>query len=99
MARITIRLDGYHFQIDSTNPRILAEWMMEIFGRQKEYHPSSYIQVNIEPSYIPDPASPDGYKSDWWTNVHYWQEYRARTPQELIEEVQKHLRELNEHFA
>ena len=53
--RVTITVDTYPFRIDTTDPYTLGRWVTEIFTHVEPHiSPSSYITVEIWPSYRPN---------------------------------------------
>jgi len=65
--RLTISIDSYRHEIDSTDPELLGKWMLEIFARAstKGFNNATYITAQVFPSYIPDSSAPEGGRLDW----------------------------------
>ena len=81
--RLTLIIDQYHHQIDSTNPDLLGPWIIEIFGRLPAIYPSTLIQFRAEPSWLPHKdGAPQG---DWIADARILnQAPQVRSPRELV---------------
>lgn len=85
--RLTIYIDGYTHQIDSTDPETLGRWMVEIYGRAVPITPATLMQVRAEPSFIPDPDGQFGMRADWIQDTRYMEIGKAYTPRELLQQL------------
>ena len=92
--RLKLIIDGYYHEIDSTDPELLARWIMEIFGRMREITPATQIQVQAQPSWLPcaNPAQP--WAADWTADGRIiGQTVAVRSPRELLDALGKQLDE------
>lgn len=91
--RLSINVDQYHHEIDSTSPETLGRWIVEIFTRTGPWHPSTMINVQAYPSYVP---TPDGRgRADWIADSRVLGNvYTARTPQEIVAALQQQIDDL-----
>ena len=85
MARIRITIDNYYHEIDSTNPELLGQWIVEIFHRALPFNADTLIRVDVQPSFVPDTDPKNGgMKFDWIGDSRFWETYAVRTPRELV---------------
>jgi hypothetical protein len=66
--RLTLNIDNYSHQIDTTDPELLGKWMEEIFARASStagFSNATYITAQVFPSYVPDSSVPSGGRMDW----------------------------------
>lgn len=83
--RLRIQIDNVSHDIDSTDPVTLGRWMVEIFGRVKNPSPATHYQIQAMPSWVPDE---DGKgHADWIQDTRYWEIGKARSPRELLREL------------
>jgi hypothetical protein len=91
-VRLTISIDSVPHQIDSTDPVLLGNWMAEIFARAGEMSNATYISAQVYPSFIPDPASPQGMRADWIADTRIvGGVFQVKTPRELVEALARQL--------
>jgi hypothetical protein len=91
-VRLTISIDGVPHPIDSTDPVLLGNWMVEIFARAGEISNATYITVQVYPSFIPDPAAPQGMRADWIADTRIvGRVFQVKTPRELVAALAKQL--------
>ena len=92
--KLVLRIDGYHHEIDSTDPEIIGKWLVEIFARiGPAWSPATFIQVQVQPSYLP--AVPDGViQFDWITDTRFTGRLTpVKSPREVVETLSKMLDE------
>jgi hypothetical protein len=90
--RLTISIDNVPHQIDSTDPVLLGNWMLEIFARVGPFTPATYCQVQAYPSFVNDPSSPQGLRPDWIADTRIiGGVFQVKTPRELVEALAKQL--------
>jgi hypothetical protein len=93
-VRLEIRVDGYSFVIDSTDPELLGKWMLEVFARVGPFTPGTYCQVQAFPSFVSDPSSPQGLRPDWIADTRIiGGVFQVKSPRELVEALAKQLDE------
>lgn len=83
--KLGIQIDAYYHSIDSVNPELLGQWIMEIFGRAVVggITPATQILVRAMPSYIP---TEDGFRTDWIADTHFFESItNVRSPRALVE--------------
>jgi len=83
-VRLALIIDNYRHDIDSTDPELLGKWMVEIFARV-QWTPATYIQVNAQPSYLPQ--LPDSQPQfDWIADSRIMgQLIPVKSPREVVE--------------
>jgi hypothetical protein len=93
--RLTINIDNYRHEIDSTDPETLGRWIVEILARaEKTWTPATYVTVQVQPTFI---ASPDenSWRPDWITdNRIISEQISIRTPADLLAALQAQLEKL-----
>ena len=92
--RLTLNIDGYSHQIDSTDPELIGKWVAEIFARvvASGWTPATYITAQAYPSFIPD-GTPQG-KLDWIADTRIiGGVFTAASPEELLAGLAKQLEE------
>ena len=90
--RLTISIDSVPHHIDSTDPVLLGNWMAEIFARAGEMSNATYISAQVYPSFIPDPAAPQGMRADWIADTRIvGGVFQVKTPRELVEALARQL--------
>src|SRR5579872_5025083 len=91
--RLSINVDAMHHEIDSTDPELLGRWVVEIFARTGPHTPATLVQVQAYPSWLP---TEDGRgRADWIVDSRVITNlYRVRTPQELVDALQKQIKDL-----
>ena len=88
--RLRLFLDGIPHEIDSTDPELLARWIVEIFGRLRDITPATLIEVQAQPSFIYD--AHDQPVMDWSADQRIiGQHARIRSPRELLDALAKQL--------
>jgi hypothetical protein len=93
-VRLTISIDSVPHQIDSTDPVLLGNWMVEIFARAGEMNNATHIQVQVFPSFVPDPNAPQGMRPDWIADTRIvGRIFQISSPRELVEALGKQLDE------
>lgn len=92
MPRVNIDIDNMNHQIDSTDPEMIAKWIVEIFGRIHYPSPATWIRVTIYPSFVPHVSGQFG--ADWIADSRFFTSYQPKTPRELLEQISKHLDEI-----
>lgn len=95
--RLRLSIDAVPHEIDSTDPDLLARWIVEIFGRIREIHPATLIEFQAQPSWVPsgnDPSMP--WRPDWAADSRViGQLMPARSPRELLAALGKQLDQLD----
>jgi hypothetical protein len=93
-VRITLTIDSLFHQIDSTDPDLLARWIVEIFGRIPQIYPATDIRFQVMPSFLPDA---DGqWRPDWAADSRVLGRMEpARSPRELLAALAKQLDDLD----
>jgi hypothetical protein len=95
-VKLTISIDNMSAQIDSTDPELLGKWVMEIFGRAvvAGITPATMIQMQVYPSWIPDPNSPHGGGPDWIADTRIiGRVYQIRSWRDLLDELRNQIEE------
>lgn len=86
---------GRPHRIDSNNPELLAQWLLETFGRIAPDR-SMPCQVQVWPSFDEQPGNTARY--DWIVNASYLHPLiDICTPDELIERMTRQLEESRSH--
>lgn len=93
--RLEISVDNYRHQIDSTNPELLGQWVVEIFDRitKNGWHQATYVTVQAYPTFVYD---------EYGNSVHDWiADSRVigainviHSPQELVDALQAQITEM-----
>lgn len=89
-VKLVLRIDGYHHEIDSTDPEIIGKWIVEIFARiGPTWSPATFIQMQVQPSWLP--AAPDGQpQHDWIADSRFMgQLVPVKSPREVVEALTK----------
>jgi hypothetical protein len=93
--RLQLIIDSYPYVIDSSDPDLLARWIIEIFGRIREIHPSTQIELRAAPSFLLDDSGQ--WWPDWQADTRVInQPMTIRSPRELIEALSKQLDQAGE---
>jgi len=88
--KLHLLIDGLDHQIDSSDPELLARWIMEIFGRIEQITPATYIQVQAMPSFLPDGNG--SWRPDWAADSRVLGITQpAATPRQLLESLANQL--------
>lgn len=91
--KLTLSIDGYGHQIDSTDPDLLGRWIVEIFGRIREITPATWIEFRAAPSWVP--GNGDDWQPDWVADSRIInQAIQIRSPRELVAALGKQIDEL-----
>ena len=87
--KLRIIIDGMPHDCDTADPDLLGKWIVEIFGRIREIHPSTLIEFQAWPSFIPQ--TPHGmWEPDWIADNRIIGQIREiRSPRELVAELGK----------
>lgn len=89
--RLMLRIDGLDHQIDSTDPDLLARWIVEMFGRIRQITPDTLIELQTWPSFVWDDDA-HGWAPDWIADSRViGQVMNPRTPRELVDALNKQL--------
>ncbi len=92
--RLILSIDSIPHQIDSTDPDLLAKWIIEMFGRIREITPATLIELQTYPSVLPQSAD-GGWRPDWITDSRIiGQVIQIRSPRDLIAALSKQLDDL-----
>jgi hypothetical protein len=85
-VKLRIIIDGLPHEIDSTDPDLLARWIVEIFGRIPQIYPSTLIEVQARPSWVNDGSiERPNWVPDWAADARViGQVQRIRSPRELL---------------
>lgn len=88
--KIRLFIDGIPHDIDSTDPDLLARWLVEIFGRIPQIHPATIIEFRVSPSWLPDTGGQ--WRPDWLADTRVIsQDMPVRSPRELAEALSKQI--------
>jgi hypothetical protein len=80
-------------EIDSTNPELLAAWIVEIFGRIPQITPATIIELQVSPSYAWN-ATDGTWRPDWVADSRViGQLRRIASPRDLVDELGKQIAE------
>ena len=91
--KLRLIIDNIWQEIDSTDPDLLARWIMEIFGRIPQITPATLIQVQAFPSYLPDANGQ--WRADWAADSRVLGRLDPiKSPRELLEALTKQLDDL-----
>lgn len=92
--RLTLTVDNLSFQIDSTDPELIGRWVVEIFARTGPFTPATYCTMQAYPSYVRDPAT-GRERPDWIADSRViGRIHLVRTPQEVVDMLQKQVSDL-----
>jgi hypothetical protein len=93
--RLSINIDSFHHEIDTADPELMARWIIEIFGRMREWTPGTWIAMSAYPSVLPDPDNPDaGWRTDWIADSRIiGQVHQIRSPRELVAALSRQIDE------
>ena len=91
--KLRLVIDNIYQEIDSTDPDLLARWIVEIFGRIPEITPATLIQVQAFPSFLPDAGGRWG--PDWAADSRVLGRLDPiRSPRDLLAALTKQLDDL-----
>ena len=77
-------IDGIPHEIDSTDPDLLARWVVEIFGRIREINPATLIEFQAFPSWVWSEGAAN-WAPDWLADSRVIaQIQRIRSPRDLV---------------
>jgi hypothetical protein len=83
-VRLTIVIGGMGHQIDSADPDMIGKWIVEIFGRMRDWNQGTYISMQAYPSSLPDENG--GWRADWIADSRIvGQSVPVRSPRELAD--------------
>lgn len=89
--KLSIFLDGIPFEIDSTEPDLLARWIIEILGRMTDITAGTLIELRVRPSFLFDAAS-NAWRPDWTADSRIiGQTTYIRSPRDLLDALAKQL--------
>jgi hypothetical protein len=99
--RVEMRVDGIIRTIDSRNPDLLAQWLLEIFS-EVEWNAATECRVWCWPSFAP--PGPRGPRRDWADSLPDWVTdsrflgfpVEAKSPEELLDSLGEQLRAYRE---
>lgn len=92
--KLRLIIDAMPHEIDSTDPELLARWIIEIFGRIPEINPSTVIEFQASPSFDLQPGR-GGWRPDWAADSRViCQVTPVRSPRELLAALGAQLDEL-----
>jgi hypothetical protein len=95
-VKLRLIIDGYPHEIDSTDPELLARWIVEIFGRMPTIYASTQIEVQAAPSFVLAIADPPSWRPDWIADSRViGQRLPVRSPRELVASLARQLDELD----
>jgi hypothetical protein len=98
-VRVEMRIDGITRIMDSRNPDLLAQWLLEIFS-EVEWSPETWCQIVCWPSFAYGPSGRTAGASalpDWVTDSRFLGiPVDARTPEELLHGLGEQLRHYRE---
>lgn len=99
--RLRLSIDALPHEIDSTDPELLAKWIVEIFGRIRVITPATLIEFQVYPSFVPSDGPGDmqpgrgGWHPDWAADSRViGQVTPVRSPRELVAALSAQLDEL-----
>lgn len=88
--KLSLIIDGLPHEIDTTDPELLAKWIMEIFGRMQEVTPATLIEVRAYPSFLADGNG--RWRPDWIADSRIIGRVdQIRTPRELVAALAKQI--------
>ena len=94
--KLRIIIDGISHDCDTADPDLLGKWIVEIFGRIREIYPSTLIEFQAQPSWLPQ-ASDGNWQPDWIADSRIIGQVRpVRSPRELVAELGKMIDEWEE---
>lgn len=98
--KLRLIIDGMPHEIDSTDPELLARWIVEIFGRIRQITPATLIEFQASPSFVPaddgdmQPGR-GGWRPDWTADSRVIGRITPiRSPRELLATLSAQLDEL-----
>lgn len=81
---LTVSIDAYSHQIDSTDPELLGKWIIEIFGRYMPFSMATQVRFQAYPSWGTDETGQG--RPDWIANTAIiGQPWPVRSPRELLD--------------
>jgi hypothetical protein len=90
--RLTISVDNLSHQIDTTDPKLLGQWIVEIFDRTGPWGPSTWATIQAYPSWVPDATVPQGGRPDWLADSRIiGGVYQVTSPQGIVDTLQQQL--------
>ena len=91
--KLHLIVDGIWHEIDSTDPDLLARWIVEIFGRIPAIYPATMIEVRVSPSFLPDGMGQ--WRPDWAADSRVLGRlYPVKSPRDLLAALTKQLDDL-----
>jgi hypothetical protein len=89
--RLTITIDNYRHEIDSTDPGTLGRWVVEILARaERHWTPATLITVQTQPTFTMPPGGGQ-WVPDWIDNGDL---IKIRTPADLLAALTEQLERL-----
>ena len=84
--KLRIYIDGLPHDIESTDPELLARWVVEIFGRIPQIYQSTVIEVQAQPSFVATGSiEQPSWVPDWVADSRVLGQLRpVRSPRELL---------------
>ena len=91
--RLNLIIDGIIYQIDSSDPDLLARWIIEIFGRIPVIYPATDIRVQAAPSFLPDGKG--SWRPDWAADSRVLGRLdEVKSPRDLLDALTRQLDDL-----
>jgi hypothetical protein len=90
--RLRLIIDNFTHEIDTTDPDLLGRWIVEIFGRMRDWNPATDVRMQAGPSYFPEVGG--AWTADWLTDSRIIAQQRPiLSPRDLVAELGKILDE------
>lgn len=93
--RLTIQIDNIPHQIDTADPDLMARWIIEIFGRMREWTAATWVTMQAYPSFLPiDRNGRTDWVADWVADsAIIGRVVEIKSPRDLVTQLAKQLDE------
>jgi hypothetical protein len=94
--RLKLTIDNLSHEIDSTDPELLARWIVEILGRLPEIYASTRISLEVLPSFVLVGLDPPRWGPDWPADARVTGQVLVRSPRDVVAALGRQLDELED---
>lgn len=93
--RLTIQIDGINHGIDTADPELMSKWIIEIFGRMREWNSSTWVTMQAWPSLLPvDREGRTDWVADWVADSRIiGRRVEVKSPRDLVAALGRQLDE------